>query len=87
MPSLYYFAANTDSGCLIGCDHKHSTVIAAVACITAAGGFVVAVQDGEFRELTRKEEAVFQFAMYGGGKVAIDRILRLWPKRALANPN
>jgi hypothetical protein len=65
MSSLYYFAAWTDSECLLGCDHQHSTVISAVACIATAGGYVVAVQDGEVRELSPKEETEFQFAMYG----------------------
>ena len=87
MPSLYYFAAHTDSGCVVACAHKHSTVIAAVACITGAGGYVIAVDDGELRELNRKEEAVFQFAMYSGGKVTLERLARLWHKPALSNPN
>ena len=29
IPNLYYFAAWTDSGCLLGCDHHHRTVISA----------------------------------------------------------
>lgn len=87
MPSLFYFAAYTDSGCLIGCAHRHSTVIAAVACIIAAGGYVIAVEDGELRELNRKEEAVFQFAMYSGEKVALDRPARLFPRPALSTLN
>lgn len=69
MAALHYFAAWTDSGCLLGCDHEHATVISAVACISAAGGYVVAVEDGQLRELNRKEEREFQLAMYGTGVV------------------
>jgi hypothetical protein len=65
MSSLHYFAAWTDSECLLGCDHEHATVISAVACIATAGGYVVAVEKGELRQLNYKEEAEFQFAMYG----------------------
>lgn len=65
MPSLYYFAAWTDSHCLAGCDHQHETVISAVACCAPAGAYVVAVENGALRELNEKEEAEFQYAMYG----------------------
>jgi hypothetical protein len=67
MSSLYYFAAWTDSGCFLGCDHQHMSVLSALACIATAGGYVVAVQDGQLRELNPKEETEFQFAMYGTG--------------------
>ncbi len=63
--ALYYFAAWTDSGCLLGCSHEHRTVTSAVACISCAGGYVVAVEDGILRQLTEKEEAEFQYANYG----------------------
>jgi hypothetical protein len=79
MASLYYFAAYTDSGCLCGCDHEHATVISGVACISVAGGYVVAVEDGQPRELNNSEEREFQLAMYHG-EIAIRRIIRLWPK-------
>ena len=62
---VFYFAACTDSGCLLGCDHQHETVISATACISHAGGYVVAVEVGEPRALTDEEEAEFQHAMYG----------------------
>ena len=65
MLSLYYFAAWTDSHCLVGCEHQHETIISAVACCKTAGGYVVAVEKGELRELDEKEEAQFQYAMYG----------------------
>jgi hypothetical protein len=64
MPT-YYFAAWTDSGCLLGCEHQHATVISAVACIATAGGYVVAVEKGVLRELSYREEAEFQLAKYG----------------------
>jgi hypothetical protein len=63
--ALSYFAAWTDSGCLLGCSHKHQTIASAVPCIASAGGYVIAVEDGELRELTAREEAEFQYAIYG----------------------
>jgi hypothetical protein len=71
MADLYYFAAWTDSGCLLGCDHKHLTVVSAVVCAqsSSAGSYVVAVEEGELRELTNKEEREFQLAMYGTGVI------------------
>jgi hypothetical protein len=64
MTKIYYFAAWTDSGCLLGCDHEHRTVISATACINVAGGYVVAVET-RLRELNETEEAEFQLAKYG----------------------
>jgi hypothetical protein len=61
--SIYYFAAWTDSGCLLGCDHKHQTVSEAVACISCAGGYVIAVENRVLRALTDDEEAEFQRAL------------------------
>jgi hypothetical protein len=66
MKTVYYFAAWTDSNCLLGCDHRHQTVTSAVACINVAGGYVVAVET-QLRELTEEEEAEFQLAKYGIG--------------------
>jgi hypothetical protein len=79
MASLYYLAAYTDSGCLMSCDHEHATVISAVACISAAGGYVVAVEDGQYRELNTSEEKDFQLAMYHG-EILVRGRMRLWPK-------
>ena len=62
MNSIYYFAAWTNSECLLGCDHEHQTVTAAVACISCAGGYVIAVENGMLRALTDDEEAEFQRA-------------------------
>lgn len=62
MHSLYYFAASTDSGCLIGCDHQHATVLSAAACIDTPAGFVMAVENQEMRPLDDREEGDFQLA-------------------------
>jgi hypothetical protein len=62
MNSIYYFAAWTDSGFLLGCDHEHKTVPEAVACISCAGGYVIAVENNVFRALTDEEEAECQCA-------------------------
>jgi len=66
MGSTFYFSAWTDSGCLLGCDHEHQTVTSATACISCAGGYVIAVENGVLRALTDVEELEFQRAMYGG---------------------
>lgn len=65
MSSIYYFAAPVDSGCFIGCDHRHQTIASAVACINCAGGYVVAVQNGELRALNSAEEREFQALVHG----------------------
>jgi hypothetical protein len=62
MDSIYYFAAWTDSGFLLGCDHEHQTVTEAVACISYAGGYVIAVENNVLRALADDEEAEFQRA-------------------------
>jgi hypothetical protein len=73
MTRLYYFAAWTDSGCLCGCDHFHMSVASAVACTRSAcaGGYVIAVENERYRKLNRKEEKIFQFAMYGEDKIVL----------------
>ena len=68
MGKRYFVAVYTDSGCLIPCDHKHPNVSTATACISQAGGYVVAARKGKFRALTETEEAQFQVAMYGPAK-------------------
>jgi hypothetical protein len=60
MNSTYYFAAWTDSGFLLGCDHEHQTVSEAAGCISSAGGYVIAVENRALRALTNDEEAEFQ---------------------------
>jgi hypothetical protein len=64
MRRIYYYAASTDSGCIIGCPHQHATVVSAVACISAPGGYVIAVENNENRRLNDAEELLFQKAMY-----------------------
>jgi hypothetical protein len=61
----HYYAAYTEGECIVGCEHKHKTVISATACISSAGGYVVAVTKRKPRELTDAEEDEFQLAMYG----------------------
>lgn len=80
-PSLYYFAAWTDSGCLCGCDHFHMTVASAVACTasTCAGAYVVAVEKGEYRALDTKEETEFQELMYGSPERKRECVILEWP--------
>lgn len=63
MSSTYYFAAWTDSGCLLGCWHQHQTVSEAASCISYAGGYVIAVEDGVMRCTTAEEEAEFQYSV------------------------
>jgi len=82
MASLWYFAAWTDSGCLLGCDHQHFTMASAVACTASgcAGAFVIAVENGEYRELDPKEEAEFQDLMYGTPQRKREGVVLRWPK-------
>ena len=65
MNNICYNAAYTEGECLIACNHEHQTVIAAAACISWIGGYVVGVENGTIRALTDAEEAEFQDAMYG----------------------
>jgi len=66
MEKRHYAAVHTDSGCcLLGCDHKHQNVMTAAACISEAGGYVVAVCRGKYLPLTKEEDAEFQRLMYG----------------------
>ena len=69
MNTIYYFAAWTDSGFLIGCDHEHATVVSATACISCAGGYPIAVERGVLRALNAAEEREFQEALYGSQEV------------------
>ena len=80
--NLYYFAAWTDSGCLLGCDHHHRTVISAANCISEAGGYVVAVEDGKYRALNQGEEELFRLAYYGVNAMA-RRFVEFKPVRGL----
>jgi hypothetical protein len=64
MSSMYYSAAWTDSGFLLGCSHEHETIVEADSCIPCAGGYVVGVENGVMRSLTAEEEAEFQRVHY-----------------------
>jgi len=57
---MYYSAAWTDSGFLLGCSHEHETIVEADSCIPCAGGYIVAVEDGVMRSLTAEEDAEWQ---------------------------
>src|SRR5208337_3091453 len=61
---MYYSAAWTDSGLLLGCSHEHETIVEADSCIPCAGGYVVGVENGVMRSLTAEEEAEFQCVHY-----------------------
>ena len=81
-PLFYYFCAWTDSGCLCGCDHFHLTLASAVACTVSAyaGAYAVAVEKGECRELTSKEEAEFRELMYGSPERKRGSVILEWLK-------
>jgi hypothetical protein len=61
---VYYSAAWTDSGFLLGCSHEHETIGEANSCIPCAGGYVVAVENSVMRSLTAEEEAEFRRVHY-----------------------
>jgi hypothetical protein len=60
---VFYSAAWTDSGFLLGCSHEHETIVEAASCIPCAGGYVVAVENGAMRSLTAEEESEFRCAV------------------------
>jgi hypothetical protein len=60
MKSIYYSAAWTDSGFLLGCSHEHETIVKADSCIPYAGGYVVGVENGVMRSLRVEEESKLQ---------------------------
>jgi hypothetical protein len=64
MKSIYYSAAWTDSGFFLACSHEHKTIVQADSCISCAGGYVVAVENGVVRSLTPEEEAEWQCVHY-----------------------
>jgi len=65
MTATYRAASAESKFCLIACSHDHLTVYSAAACISCAGGYVVAVEGGVLRALSDGEEAEFQKAMTG----------------------
>jgi len=64
MKSIYYSAAWTECGYSLGCSHAHKTIGKANSCISCAGGYVVAVENGAVRSLTAVEESEFQCVPY-----------------------
>ena len=64
MATIYHRAERTD-GALYLCSHVHLTVISAVACISAAGEYIVARENGVFRTLTDVEQVEYEYAVYG----------------------
>lgn len=64
-----YHRAERDSVLWL-CPHSHATVVSAVACISSAGDYVVAQENGVFRTLTDVEQVEYEYAIYGR---AIDR--------------
>jgi hypothetical protein len=79
MGNRHFVAVHTDSGCILGCDHRHRNVTTATACISQPGGYVVAVRRRKYLPLTEIEEAEFQQAMFGRGeqRQALDSVLLL----------
>ena len=65
MGNRYFVAVHTDSGCILGCEHKHKNVTTATACISQPGGYVVAVRRRKYLPLTECEKTEFQRAMFG----------------------
>jgi hypothetical protein len=67
MPSQrHYVCAWTDNDIFSHCEHQHQTLASAVACTASAcaGAYVVAVENGVYRELDPGEEALFRNLMY-----------------------
>ncbi len=69
MGKRHFVAVYTDSGCILGCDHKHQNVATATACVSQPGGYIVAVRRRKYLPLTDGEEAEFQRLMFGHGDV------------------
>lgn len=66
MTSTWYHAAYADGGkYLRPCPHLHPTVISAAACMSSAGEYVVASENGLIRALTTVEEVEYEYALYG----------------------
>jgi hypothetical protein len=90
MASIFYYAAHDDSGSIFPCGDRHATVISAVACISWAGGFVRAVENGQDREFNEKEQGEFELAKAGGTTETRPVKLRFalldWPQRTQIVP-
>lgn len=71
MAITYHRAECTDGvNSLRLCSHAHATLVSAVACISSAGEYIVAGEDGVFRALTDAEQVEYEYAIDRGG---IDR--------------
>jgi len=67
MAITYHRAECTDGvNSLRLCSHAHATLVSAVACISSAGEYIVAQEDGVFRALTDVEQVEYKYAIYGG---------------------
>ena len=60
MTSICYSVAWDDSGCLLSCWHEHPTISEAAECITCAGAYLLALENGVLRALTADEESEFK---------------------------
>ncbi|HEX7288357.1 MAG TPA: hypothetical protein VF532_19390 [Candidatus Angelobacter sp.] len=66
MTTTCFHAAYADGGKFLRlCSHQHPTVISAVACMSSAGEYIVAVEDGVIRALTNVEEVEYEYSIYG----------------------
>ena len=82
MISTWYHAAYADGGRYLRlCFHQHSTVISAAACISSAGEYVVAVENGFIRALTTVEEVEYEYALYGRVLAHHSKSFRGCPRR------
>ncbi|HEV8183150.1 MAG TPA: hypothetical protein VGQ61_12305 [Candidatus Angelobacter sp.] len=62
----WYHAAYADGGKYLRlCSHLHATIISAAACMSTAGEYVVASENGLIRALTTVEEVEYEYAQYG----------------------
>jgi hypothetical protein len=88
MKSIYYSAAWTDSGFLLGCSHEHETIVEASSCIPCAGGYVIGVENGVMRCLTGEEESEFQRVLYvpRADRPAPDTTLQVSAEKASSDP-
>lgn len=57
MGATYYYAVWEECGCLVSCFHQHQTIAEAETCVTGAGSYIAAIEDGVERSLTAGEEA------------------------------
>ena len=56
MSAVFYHAAHADGKFIRLCSHRHGTVSSAYECRSSAEEYVVAIENGVLRALTRTEE-------------------------------